>query len=108
MSEAELVTSVRQAAAVCDVSPPVVGRWISLGLIPGPPWTEQQLHKGVAGIPGLLLHGWLDLSGPEINAWGLSRVWPDARLRIFGGSGHKGNDAMVEELIRALDAFARV
>jgi len=49
----------------------------------------------------------LDLSGPPINAWELSRVWPDARLRIFGGSGHKGNDAMAEELIRALDAFAR-
>jgi hypothetical protein len=27
-------------------------------------------------------------------------------LRIFGGSGHQGNDAMEEELIRALDAFA--
>ena len=47
-------------------------------------------------------------SGPAINAWELSRVWPDARLRIFGGSGHKGNDAMAEELIRALDAFARL
>ena len=37
------VTSVRQAAAVCNVSPPVVRGWLSLGLIPGPPWTRVQL-----------------------------------------------------------------
>jgi hypothetical protein len=39
------VTSVRQAAAVCNVTPPVVRRWLSLGLIPEPPWTEQQLQE---------------------------------------------------------------
>jgi hypothetical protein len=39
------VTSVRQAAAVCNVTPPVVRRWLSLGLIPTPPWTLQQLHQ---------------------------------------------------------------
>jgi hypothetical protein len=27
------------------VSPPVVRRWLSLRLIPGPPWTLQQLHQ---------------------------------------------------------------
>ena len=41
----EVVTSVRQAAAVCNVTPPVVRRWLSLGLIPEPPWTRQQLHQ---------------------------------------------------------------
>jgi hypothetical protein len=40
----EEVTSVGQAAAVCNVTPPVVRRWLSLGLISGPPWTLQQLH----------------------------------------------------------------
>jgi hypothetical protein len=39
----ETVASVRQAAAVCNVSPPVVRRWLSLELIPGPPWTRAQL-----------------------------------------------------------------
>jgi hypothetical protein len=39
------ITSVRQAAAVCNVTPPVVRRWLSLGLLPGPPWTVQQLHQ---------------------------------------------------------------
>jgi hypothetical protein len=45
VSEAELVTSVRQAAAVCNVSPPVVRRWSLLGLISGPPWTLEELHE---------------------------------------------------------------
>jgi hypothetical protein len=39
------VTSVRQAAAVCNVTPPVVRRWLSLGLLAEPPWTVQQLHQ---------------------------------------------------------------
>jgi hypothetical protein len=41
----EVITSVRQAAAACNVTPPVVRRWLSLGLIPEPPWTRQQLHR---------------------------------------------------------------
>jgi hypothetical protein len=46
MNEAEgLVTSVRQAAAVCNVTQPVVRRWRTLGLLPAPPWTLEQLHE---------------------------------------------------------------
>ena len=45
MNRQEVVNSVRQAAAVCNVTPPVVRRWLSLGLIPGQPWTRQQLHQ---------------------------------------------------------------
>jgi hypothetical protein len=41
----EEVTSVRQAAAACDVSPPVIRRWLSVGLIAEPPWTVEQLQK---------------------------------------------------------------
>jgi hypothetical protein len=44
VSRSEEVISVRQAAAVCNVTPPVIRRWLSLGLISGPPWTLQQLH----------------------------------------------------------------
>ena len=39
------VTSIRQAAAICNVSAPVVRRWLTLGFIPPPPWTVQQLQK---------------------------------------------------------------
>ena len=41
----DLVTSVRQAAAACNVTPPVVRRWLSLGLLPEPPWTLEYLHN---------------------------------------------------------------
>jgi hypothetical protein len=44
VSEAE-VTSIRQAAAACNVTPPVVRRWLFLGLITQPPWTLQQVHQ---------------------------------------------------------------
>ncbi len=39
------ISSVRQAAAVCGVSPPVVRRWLSLGLLSEPPWTVQELRE---------------------------------------------------------------
>ena len=45
MSRPEEITSIRQAAAVCNVTPPVVRRWLSLGLITDPPWTLQQLQQ---------------------------------------------------------------
>jgi hypothetical protein len=45
VSEADLVRSVRQAAAVCNVTPPVVRRWLSLGLLSGPPWTVEHLQR---------------------------------------------------------------
>jgi hypothetical protein len=34
--------SVCRAAAACNVSPPVVRRWLSLGLLSAQPWTVEQ------------------------------------------------------------------
>jgi hypothetical protein len=45
VSDAVTITSVRRAAAVCNVSPPVVRRWLYLGLIASPPWKVGQLHE---------------------------------------------------------------
>jgi hypothetical protein len=45
VSRAGAVTTVRQAAAACNVTPPVIRRWRYLGLITGPPWSLQQLHR---------------------------------------------------------------
>jgi hypothetical protein len=41
----ELVYTIRKAAGVCDVTPPVVRRWIKLGWLPKPPWTLEQLNR---------------------------------------------------------------
>jgi hypothetical protein len=45
VSDAIPISSVRRAAAACNVSAPVVRRWLALGLIPEPPWTLQQLES---------------------------------------------------------------
>jgi proline iminopeptidase len=60
----------------------------------------------LAGIPGVLLHGRLDLGGPLHTAWALARAWPDAELVVLDDTGHTGSDAMTERKRRALDAFA--
>jgi len=39
------VTSVRQSAGMYNVSPPVVRRWLSVGLIPAPPWTRAHCWR---------------------------------------------------------------
>jgi proline iminopeptidase len=73
-------------------------------------WLEEGVllrHAGrLAGIPGVLIHGRLDLGGPLRTAWELARAWPDARLFAVGDAGHTGSDAMRDRLIDALDDFA--
>jgi proline iminopeptidase len=60
----------------------------------------------LAGIPAVLIHGRLDLSGPLDTPWALSRVWPDAQLVVVEDAGHTGSDTMRAEVRRALDRFA--
>jgi proline iminopeptidase len=59
----------------------------------------------LAGIPGLMVHGRLDIEGPADVAWHLARAWPDAELHLVD-SGHRGNDAMTDLMIGATDRFA--
>ena len=59
----------------------------------------------LAGIPGVLVHGRLDLGGPPSTAWELARAWPDAELHLVG-TGHTGGEEMSECLIAATDGFA--
>jgi proline iminopeptidase len=52
----------------------------------------------LAGIPGFLIHGRADVSGPLITAWELHRRWPGSELIIDEGEGHGG--------ARMVDAWA--
>jgi len=61
----------------------------------------------LAGIPGVLIHGRLDLSGPVDTAWELARAWPDAELVVLNDSGHQASDSKRNALLEALDRFAR-
>jgi proline iminopeptidase len=73
-------------------------------------WLEEgQLLRDagrLAGIPGVLLHGRLDLGSPLDTAWELARAWPDAELVVVEDSGHTGSGTMRERKLHALDAFA--
>jgi proline iminopeptidase len=59
----------------------------------------------LAGIPGVLVHGRLDMGGPPGTAWELARAWPDAELIVVEDSGHTGSDTMRAHLLSALDRF---
>jgi proline iminopeptidase len=59
------------------------------------------------GIPGVLIHGRLDLGSPLDTAWALARAWPDADLVVVHDSGHTGSDTMSERKRAALDRFAQ-
>ena len=59
----------------------------------------------LAGIPAVLIHGRLDLSGPPDVAWHLARAWPDAELHLVS-TGHSGGDEMSDRLLDAVDRFA--
>jgi proline iminopeptidase len=61
----------------------------------------------LAGIPGVLIHGRLDLGGPLVTAWELARAWPGAELHVVEDSGHTGSPEMGAAIGRALDRFAR-
>ena len=55
----------------------------------------------LAGIPGVLLHGQLDIGSPLRTAWELAQAWPDAELVVLD-AGHSGSVAAV---VAAIDSF---
>lgn len=60
----------------------------------------------LAGIPGVLLHGRLDISSPSDIPWQLAQAWPDARLELLNAAGHGSGNGMAERVVAALDDFA--
>jgi proline iminopeptidase len=61
----------------------------------------------LGGIPGVLAHGMVDVSGPPDIPWRLAKLWPEAELHLIPQAGH-GNSApdMVTVLIDATNRFA--
>jgi proline iminopeptidase len=60
----------------------------------------------LAGIPGVLIHGRLDMGGPLDTAWQLARAWPDAELHVVRDAGHKGSEETSRLVYAAIDRFA--
>ena len=64
----------------------------------------REAHR-LAGIPGVLVHGRYDVSGPLDMAWALHRAWPDSELVVVGDAGHSGA-SMGPALAAAAERFA--
>ena len=76
------------------------GAWLEEGAL------LREAHR-LAGIPGVLFHGRLDLGSPLATAWDLARAWPDAQLLVVDDSGHTGSDTMRTQILETTDRFAR-
>jgi proline iminopeptidase len=71
--------------------------------------TENQLLSRadlLAPIPGVLIHGRMDLGGPLQAAWELERAWPASDLVVVDDAGHT-SDALGQCVVAATDQFAR-
>jgi pimeloyl-ACP methyl ester carboxylesterase len=60
----------------------------------------------LAEIPGVMVHGRLDLGSPLVTAWELAQAWPESELAIVDGAGHF-DPSMIEHLVAATDGFAK-
>lgn len=70
---------------------------------------EEELLSGaaaLAGVPAVIVHGRLDLSGPPGLAWQLAKAWPGAELFIVN-EGHRGGPEMERRMREAIERFGR-
>jgi proline iminopeptidase len=74
------------------------GAWLEDGVI------LREAHR-LGGIPGVIIHGRLDLGSPIATAWELARAWRQAHLVIVDDSGHTGSDRMRAEALAATERF---
>jgi proline iminopeptidase len=74
------------------------GAWLEDGIL-------LRNANRLAGIPGVLIHGRLDMGSPLGTAWELAQAWPDAQLVVIDDSGHTGSEAMNTAVRSALDRF---
>ena len=60
----------------------------------------------LSGIPGVLIHGRLDLGCPLITPWRLKQNWPGTEHVIVSAAGHGAGDPGVSEtIVAATDRF---
>jgi proline iminopeptidase len=71
---------------------------------------DGQLLAGaarLAGTPGVIINGRLDISGPPDTAWQLAHSWPDAELILVDDAGHgAAHPTTFEAIITATNRFA--
>ncbi|MGZ6565217.1 MAG: prolyl aminopeptidase [Solirubrobacteraceae bacterium] len=62
----------------------------------------------LAGIPGILIRGALDLGLSADLLWRLARDWPESQLVVIDDEGHRGGPATNAALVNATDTFAKL
>lgn len=82
----------------------LVTHYWSHGCFLEPGQLTRDAHR-LVGIPGVLIHGRYDVSGPLETAWKLHRAWPRSELVVLESTGH-GGAAMTQAVVSATDAFA--
>ena len=78
--------------------------WANDGFLRGPDAILSGMDR-LRAIPGVLIHGRRDISGPAVTAWQLHRLWPASRLCIVEAEGH-GGPGMAARMREATDGFA--
>jgi proline iminopeptidase len=71
---------------------------------------EDELLGGASqlrGIPGVIIHGRLDLSCPIVSAWELAQAWPGARFHAISDTGHQATSSLRALMLGAHAEFAR-
>jgi proline iminopeptidase len=72
-------------------------------------WLEDsELLDGahrLAGTPGVLIHGRLDVSSPLDAPWALARAWPGSELVVVEDEGHSAGAGMLAAVVAATDRF---
>ncbi len=63
----------------------------------------------LAGIPGVLVQGRLDLEAPLVTAWELSRAWPQCRLVVVENAAHSAShEGLAGAIVDATDNFRQI
>ena len=60
----------------------------------------------LAGMPGILIHGRIDLSSPIDIPWRLSRAWPGSELVAIDDAAHGTGAVFEAAVVGAIDRFA--
>jgi proline iminopeptidase len=65
----------------------------------------RDAHR-LAGIPMVMIHGQLDISGPLDIPWRLAAAIPSAELVVMQDEGHGGAPSMYDVVVASTDRFA--
>jgi hypothetical protein len=60
----------------------------------------------LAGIPGVLVQGTLDLGNLIGTPWALAAAWPGVELRMVDAAHERSSAGMIDGLVEATDRFA--